>query len=137
MYRVFQKRVCTSFFCNFLAFKRTRKVVSYITFFNSPACAETKNNKTVMLRIKLEKVLTKMLWEYHIWNGGNWHFNQIDVTFAFTFSRLPKHLKMWFCIVFNSPSCAQSKNIKIYILGLESAKCNLVLFLRKLNVIYP
>ena len=41
--------------------------------------------------------------------------------FVFTLLWLPWHLKMWFRIVFSSPSCAEYKNIKINILGLKKA----------------
>ena len=45
--------------------------------------------------------------------------NNLMHTFIFTFFRLPGHPKHWFCTVFNTLACAQSKNDKMCILGLK------------------
>ena len=42
-------------------------------------------------------------------------------TFVFIFSRFPRHLKKWLYSSFNSPACAESKNNKIYTLGMKLA----------------
>ena len=73
------------------------------------------------------------------------------LTFVFTFSRLPRHFKKEFYTIFNSLGCAESKDNKIFILGLElvnvlpkvyigitfvQIECNLVIICYKVNLLY-
>ena len=93
-YRVFQKKVPTFVLLISCPLKHLRKW--YCTFFNSPAFAEFKNNNILILGFKLEKLLTKMYWEYNNWNGWYWGLTNLIHTFVFTFSGLTRHLKKGF-----------------------------------------
>ena len=69
-YRVFQKKVPT--FVLLISQLVNHLKEWFCTFFNSPVFAESKNNNILILGLKLEKLLTKMWWEDHIWNGEYW-----------------------------------------------------------------
>ena len=121
IYRVFQKKVPAFV----LPISRLPKHLEnrFCTFFNSPVFAESKNNHILILGLKLEKLLTKMLWEYYIWNDEYWGFNQFDDELLFLhFFGFQDTLKRGFYTIFNSPRCAESKNNKICILKLELVK---------------
>ena len=70
-YRAFQKKVPTLVLL--ISWLPKHLENWFCTFFNSPVFAEFK-----ILGLKLEKLLTKMLWEYYIWNDEYWGFNQFD-----------------------------------------------------------
>ena len=62
-------------FCLFLDFWNILKTGSV----HFSTAQSLQNPKIIfILGLKLEKLLTKMLWEYYIWNDEYWGFNQFD-----------------------------------------------------------
>ena len=104
----------TTFTCkdDFLLTKRTRRwTYSALLYFYS--------------RIKTGKFIYKICSVNIIFEMVSIEVStRFDAPFCFYISRLLRHLKKWFCTVFNSPAIAESKNIKIYILDLKLANAN-------------
>ena len=76
VYRAFKKKVPT--FVLLISWLLKHLENWFCTFSNSPVFAKSKNNHIFILGLKLEKLLTKLLWEYYIWNDEYWGYNQFD-----------------------------------------------------------
>ena len=110
-YRVFLKKVPTFVLFISRLLKHLKKW--FCTFFNSPVFAESKNNHISILRLKLEKLLQKVLWEYYIWNNEYWAFNQFDDKLIFLhFFGFQDTLKRGFILFSTAQGVQNPKMIK-------------------------
>ena len=101
-YRAFKKKVPTFVL---LISQLPKHLKNWLCTFSF---AESKNNYIFILGLKLEELSTKMWWEYHIWNGEYWDFNQFDNTLLFLhFLGFPDTLKRGF-ILFSTAQGVQN-----------------------------
>ena len=137
-------------FANFSASETSWKLVLYI--FQQPSPCRIQKWPYFYSRIKIGIAIDKKV--VRIPHLKRWvlRFQPIWwLTFVFTFSRLPRHFKKEFYTIFNSLGCAESKDNKIFILGLElvnvlpkvyigitfvQIECNLVIICYKVNLLY-
>ena len=137
-------------FAHFSASKTSWKVVLYI--FQQLSLCRIKRYQYFYSGIRIGKFIDKICSENIMFVMVSIEVsNKFDATFCFYISRLLRHLKKWFCTVFNSLTIAESKNIKIYILDLKLAnaltkvwggitfveiECNLVIMWYKVTLLY-
>ena len=110
MYRVIQEEVYTSFFAIFPLSRGLEKWLC--TFFNSPACAETKKEKIFYPKIEIRIGIYKNVMRIPCLKWWKLTFQPIscDTLFFYCLS-FQVTFRMWFCILFNSPASAESKNV--------------------------